>query len=162
MTGWRARARQLGVLPSSTKPTKPAKPTKPVPAQVSWVLWVLLKGPEPFSRDLARDPFAERAAIRERDGGLDRAEALAVEGAARTLSLPLADLCRAVTPEAPALDAEGLPCQPCTRCSAGAYWKPARLPFEGEGWRCSTCHPPGADQWRHAVSVPTGGGRKLP
>jgi hypothetical protein len=119
----------------------------------------LSEGPEPFSRDLARDLFEERAAIREHDGGLRReeAEALAVEDSARALGLPVDEVRRAVRPEAPALDTEGLPFRPCTRCGGGDFWKPMRLPFEGEGWRCATCHPPRADDWRHAVSVPTGG-----
>jgi len=108
--------------------------------------------------DLARDLFEERAAIREHHGGLDRAEAeaLALEDSARALGLPVHEVRAAVMPEAPALDAEGLPCQPCTRCGAGDYWKPAHLPFEGEGWRCVTCQPPDRNEWRHAVSVPSG------
>lgn len=109
-------------------------------------------------RDLARDLFEERAAIREHDGGQSReeAEALAVEDVARALGLPVDEVRAAVVPEAPVLVAEGLPCAPCTRCGGGDWWKPMALPFEGEGWRCDTCHPPKPDDWRHAASVPTG------
>lgn len=131
MSGWRALARELGVLPSTTKPTEL---TKPGPREVSSVLSVLSQGKEPLSRDL----FEERAAIREHDSGLSREEGEAL----------------AVTPGAPALDAEGLPCQPCARCGGGDYWKPMALALEGDGWRCATCRPPGVDEWRHACSVP--------
>lgn len=153
MSGWRALARELGVLPSTTKPTIL---TEPGPREVLSVLSVLSRGPEPFSRDLARDLYEERAAIREHDGGLDRpeAEVLAVADTARALGLPVEAVRRAVTPSAPVLDGEGLPCQPCARCGTGDYWKPACLPCEGPGWRCVICHPPQADDWRHAVSVP--------
>jgi len=118
-------------------------------------LSVLSEGGEPVSRDLARDLFEERAAIREHDGGLSReeAEARAVEDVARILSLPVEEARAAVMTDAPALDSEGLPSRHCTRCGGG-FRKPARLLSEGEGWRCATCNPPGADEWRHACSVP--------
>ncbi|GIX12818.1 MAG: hypothetical protein KatS3mg118_3003 [Paracoccaceae bacterium] len=58
--------------------------------------------------DLARDLFEERAAIREHDGGLDRAEAeaLAVEDVARILGLPVEAVRAAVMTDAPARGAE--------------------------------------------------------
>ena len=55
------------------------------------------------------------------------------------------------------LDPEGLPFTPCPGCGDGNFWKPADLPPEGAGWRCTTCTPPPAALLRHACALPLGG-----
>lgn len=79
---------------------------------------------EPADRaapDIVHDPFDERAAVREFDGGLSRedAEALAAEDAARAPSPPVDQLRAAAMPETPALDPEGLPFAACSACGGG-------------------------------------------
>jgi hypothetical protein len=64
------------------------------------------------------------------------------------------DIARLLAAPAPPLDPEGLPCGPCPTCANGRFWKDARLPCEGPGWRCEACHPPPPDLWRHACAVP--------
>ena len=55
------------------------------------------------------------------------------------------------------LDPEGLPFTACRACGGGDWWKPAAQPFEGAGWACAACTPPGDGLLRHACAVPVGG-----
>ncbi len=75
MTRWLQAARR-----ESVAGTKPTKPTEPSPERVLSEKSVLsggekLPAPEMTPAELARDLYEERAAIREFDGGQDRAEA---------------------------------------------------------------------------------------